>query len=90
MAKWNHGQQGWDEQELGLTPLLDAVGSASTHNPMSSARDAHTGTIPIDLLQMVCCNSFELHNSCASPSPQKGLFPSSRVHLCTETLRRHP
>lgn len=44
MAKWNHGQQGWDEQELGLTPVLDTVGSASIHNPMSNARDAHTDT----------------------------------------------
>lgn len=44
LAKWKHGQQGWDEEELGLTPLQDAVGSAPIHKPTSSARDAHTGT----------------------------------------------
>lgn len=43
MAEWKHGQQGWDKEELGLTPLLDAVGSAPIHKPKSSARD-HTGT----------------------------------------------
>lgn len=41
MAKWKHNQQGWDEEELGFTPLLDTVGSAPIHKPMISARDAH-------------------------------------------------